>query len=295
MREIFFKLKWFEVYDLIEFVVDNVRLGGPPELQRKAVNEILEREASGYRFVAGSLAPISAEVELEAIDGAVAAADDQGLRAVSGHIRTAVAKLRERPDADYRNAIKEATSAVESAAKLVTGIERGGLKPALENLAQRTYIHEALRDSLVKLTGMQTTKTGSDTRPWRTVRCMHARASSIARLISARLMSCSRVSRCSPTRLFPVSPAMLSHMCPSKGSLRTPTPLAYLSPRSYCARAWPFLAARRYERTASVSSWRTPSPLAYNPGAMAGTVTEFDPKVWRSSGCTCSGIRPGGG
>lgn len=91
VKEIFFESKWFEVYDLIEFMVDNVPLGWPPKLLREAVNEILEREASGYRFVAGSLAPISSEVELEAIDGAVAAADDQGLSAVSGHIRTAVA------------------------------------------------------------------------------------------------------------------------------------------------------------------------------------------------------------
>ncbi len=160
VKEIFFKLEWFEVYDLIEFVVDNVPLGRPPEHSRQAVNEILECEASGYRFVAGSLAPISSEVELEAIDGAVDAADDQGLSAVSGHIRTAVAKLRERPNADYRNAIKEATSAVESAAKLVTGIERGGLKPALENLAQRAHLHEALRDGLVKLYGYASDEDG---------------------------------------------------------------------------------------------------------------------------------------
>ena len=108
VKEIFFESKWFEVFDLIEFVVGNVPVPGrSPEGLREAVNEILEREASGYRFIAERLAPISSEVELAAIDGAVAAADDQGLHVVSGHIRTAVAKLREPPDADYRNAIKE--------------------------------------------------------------------------------------------------------------------------------------------------------------------------------------------
>ena len=42
---------------------------------------------------------------------------------------------------------------MESAAKLVTGIEGGGLKRALTELAQRAYIHEALRDGLLKLYG----------------------------------------------------------------------------------------------------------------------------------------------
>ena len=39
---------------------------------------------------------------------------------------------------------------MESAAKLVTGIEGGGLKRALKELAQRAYLHEALRDGLGK-------------------------------------------------------------------------------------------------------------------------------------------------
>ncbi len=108
LKGFFSEFEWFEVFDLIEFVVGNVPVPGrSPEGLREAVNEILEREASGYRFIAERLAPISSEVELAAIDGAVAAADDQGLHVVSGHIRTLVAKLREPPDADYRNAIKE--------------------------------------------------------------------------------------------------------------------------------------------------------------------------------------------
>lgn len=49
---------------------------------------------------------------------------------------------------------------MESAAKLVTGIERGGLKPALEKLTQRAYLHEALRDGLVKLYGYASDEDG---------------------------------------------------------------------------------------------------------------------------------------
>ena len=42
---------------------------------------------------------------------------------------------------------------MESAAKLVTGIEGGGLKRPLKDLAQHVHIHEALRGGLLKLYG----------------------------------------------------------------------------------------------------------------------------------------------
>ena len=49
------------------------------------------------------------------------------------HVRAALACLAQRPDPDTRNAIKEAVSAVESAAKVVTGRD----KAVFSALAQR--------------------------------------------------------------------------------------------------------------------------------------------------------------
>ena len=50
-------------------------------------------------------------------------------------------------------------------------------------------------------------------------------------------MSSSIVSRHSLAISDPLAPAMLSHMCASVASLRTPLPMAYMSPRLYCASA----------------------------------------------------------
>ena len=49
---------------------------------------------------------------------------------------------------------------------------------------------------------------------------MHSRASSVARLISARVMSRSRLSRFSLATSSPFAPAMFNHMCASTESLR---------------------------------------------------------------------------
>ena len=58
------------------------------------------------------------------------------------------------------------------------------------------------------------------------------RASSVARAIWVAVMSSSIVSRHSLAISDPLAPAMLYHMCASVASLRTPLPLAYMTPRS---------------------------------------------------------------
>ena len=57
------------------------------------------------------------------------------------------------------------------------------------------------------------------------------RASSVARLISARVMSSSRLSRSFLAASFPFAPAMLYHMCASTESLRTPPPIGVPDPK----------------------------------------------------------------
>ena len=128
--------QWFEVYDLLDFLLRNPAEGSFLDQQGMVdeANAFLAREASGYRFVAGVLAPISSEAEVKGIADAVEIAEAKGLDAVAEHIRSALQKLREKPEPDYRNATKEAISAVESAAKLISGVHEGGLKDALDAL-----------------------------------------------------------------------------------------------------------------------------------------------------------------
>ena len=101
----------------------------------------------------------------------VAAADNQGMHAVSGHIRTAVAKLRERPDADYKNAMKEATLRGGVRSEVGHWNRRRGPEAPPQGLGSAcAHPRGASRWSPEAYTGMQATKAGCDTRPWKIAR-----------------------------------------------------------------------------------------------------------------------------
>lgn len=138
---------WYEVYDLIEFRAsfsDSV-------IDEDSVNKVLARDMSGYRLRAGRIIPITDDTELSAIDEALFAAND--FKGAREHIREALAKLGRRPHPDLRNAITEAISAVESAARIVTGQPKATLPDALKVLEKRRRVHTALKDAWLKLYG----------------------------------------------------------------------------------------------------------------------------------------------
>jgi hypothetical protein len=76
-----------------------------------------------------------------AIEELMAAADQVGLGGVRTHIQDALRCLGARPEPDYRNAVKEAISAVESAVRAITHEERGHVQKALKMLEQEVPIH----------------------------------------------------------------------------------------------------------------------------------------------------------
>lgn len=130
IRKLFFDSRWDEVYDLMEFIVelDTEEYGGISPFS-VSVNAVLEEELAAWRFIGLHLQRITDQGEIEAVsEGA-----NSPLVGVKMHVRTALACLAQRPDPDTRNAIKEAVSAVESAAKSVTGRD----KAVFTALAQR--------------------------------------------------------------------------------------------------------------------------------------------------------------
>lgn len=148
LRSQWFGSTWYDAYDFLEFSVKNGPSYVAPEL-RQFSNGILERENSAYRFVSDELVPITNEAEIEAIESA----SESGLSAVDTHIQNALALLADRKNPDYRNSIKESISAVESAAKLISGQSKAALKPALDALAALHPIHAALRKGFESLYG----------------------------------------------------------------------------------------------------------------------------------------------
>lgn len=165
VKDYFFDLRWDNAFNFLEFIVENhwnairdechTRHPITRDPLERMVNKILERERSGYRFVAGTLSPISNPIELEEIATAAS-----GLGGASEHIRTAVALFSQRPEADYRNAVKESISAVESVAKIIAKNNSAGLTPALRIVSDKTGMHAALTSAFEKLYGYTSDDSG---------------------------------------------------------------------------------------------------------------------------------------
>lgn len=166
LREIYFPLRWYEKYNLLEFVADNAHriphrfLKPTKESIQEWANQILEREMSGYRFIQGELVPISSQAEVEAIEQAVSKSVAVGLEGARIHLLSSLELLGRKPEPDFRNSIKEAISAVESAVKSITGEAGGGLNKALKELASRAPIHPALEQGFRKLYGYTSDEDG---------------------------------------------------------------------------------------------------------------------------------------
>jgi hypothetical protein len=148
IRDYFFKCEWFEVYDFLEFVVAHYDRSKPRLAQ--SLNQFLERELSGYRFVSGHLADITTNEELEMLESALA---DSRFAGVTAHLQRALELYANRENPDYRNSIKESISAVESMARIVADNVKATLSDALKAIEKRGSLHPALKDGFIKLYG----------------------------------------------------------------------------------------------------------------------------------------------
>ena len=149
LKALFFKGQWFEVYDVIEFIVMADPIAWRAEQFRYLVNSCLEGEMSAYRFVGEHVAPITDQLELGEIETALAGDS----RAVSSQLEQALQYLSDRQSPDYRNSIKESISAVESEVRSTLGKEKGTLGQLLPELQKGLSLHPALTEAFSKLYG----------------------------------------------------------------------------------------------------------------------------------------------
>jgi hypothetical protein len=147
LHEYFDESEWFEIYDLIEFcVAHNASL-----FNVDVLNDTLQRDMSGYRMRENIIVPITDDIELSALDEALAL--DDRFRGARQHLSESLAKLSARPTPDLRNSIKEAISSVESAARVVTGHHKATLGEALKVLEKSGHVHAALKEAWSKMYG----------------------------------------------------------------------------------------------------------------------------------------------
>ncbi|MFM0323715.1 AbiJ-NTD4 domain-containing protein [Caballeronia glebae] len=165
LREYYDSLAWHDVYNYIEFVVECIPrvVTEQSGVQRSLIasfNNVLQRECSGYRFIDGVLSPITSATELAAITAALESTSAAALRGANEHLRTAVVLLSKKPEADYRNATKEAISAIESVTKVLGNADAPGLAGALGGLSKKAPIHPALYKAFVSLYGYASNEGG---------------------------------------------------------------------------------------------------------------------------------------
>lgn len=148
LRTYFFKCRWYEVYDYIEFTLRYC----PDKFEdtlRYLLNEVLEQENAAYRITGETIVEITSPEELTEVDAA-RLAPVSGARA---HLASAVALLADRKKPDYRNSIKESISAVEAVCKAVTGNDKATMGDALKTLQSKVGLHAALKSAFSNLYG----------------------------------------------------------------------------------------------------------------------------------------------
>lgn len=154
IRKFFFNAEWFLVYDFIEFTCqfhsNDPRFSNLPD----GINQVLEREMAGYRLISGEIVDITDKQEIQMLEEALQE-NDQKFAGVVEHLQRGLELFADRKNPDYRNAIKESISAVESMMKVITGNPKASLEDGLNHLKKNGKLpaHQALHGGWTKLYG----------------------------------------------------------------------------------------------------------------------------------------------
>jgi hypothetical protein len=150
LKDWFYHAKWYEIYDLIEFIVEidkEILLGDISNFFNKA----LEKEVAAYRIVSYQVVQITSESEIEEIEKAINETDKW--KPVNDHLQTALNFLSNKKNPDFRNSIKESISSVESLCKIITKDKNTTLGKALIEIEKKFPIHGAMKNSFTALYG----------------------------------------------------------------------------------------------------------------------------------------------
>ena len=143
---------WFQKLDLVEYSIKYIHHQDCSTRTRvserfvKLLNFEFERLNFAYRIVNNEIVEITSEQEIKAIEKAIESSPQN----VKMHLNSALEKLAQRPNGDYRNSIKESISAVEAFCREKTG--ENTLGRALSSLERNNIvIHSQLKSAFEKL------------------------------------------------------------------------------------------------------------------------------------------------
>ena len=150
-EQIFFGLEWYEVYDMIEFIlsIDETIRG---EEFKSICNKILEIEMSAYRIVNNHVIKNIEDLEINSIENILKFDKYAGAKI---HISEALKLLSDKKNPDYRNCIKESISAVESICAIICNKDTATLGEALKIIGKNNQVelHPSLVEGYKKIYG----------------------------------------------------------------------------------------------------------------------------------------------
>ncbi|MCO8081596.1 AbiJ-NTD4 domain-containing protein [Acinetobacter lwoffii] len=154
-QHFFNQLKWYEIYDLIEFTIDHLpsdwKKTRYQETLIKLINAVLERENSAYRIIENKIILITSEQEIQSIEEALESTNPYS--GVQQHLNQALKLMSDRQNPDYRNSIKESVSALEGMCQKILKKDKVTLGDAIGQIEKQYPIHPALKASIKSLYG----------------------------------------------------------------------------------------------------------------------------------------------
>ncbi|EMY60287.1 AbiJ-NTD4 domain-containing protein [Leptospira terpstrae] len=149
IRDYFYSCKWYELYDILEFTIQNYSNANLVEKFKIEVNKLFEREMVSYRIIENTFLGITSDTEITEIEQALSAKNTS----VQEHLNRSLELLSDRENPDYRNSIKESISAVEAIAKKISNNDKATLGDAIKNIEKQIGLHGAFKEALLKLYG----------------------------------------------------------------------------------------------------------------------------------------------
>ncbi len=141
----FFQCEWYEIYDFIEIIYENIDNNIERDTFNNECNEILRKENSAYRLVKGIVTQVTCSEEISAIEDAIQKSDNE----VSTHLQKSLKLLSNKTEPDYENSIKESISAVESLVRILLNKPGKTLSDLLKNYTMK--IHPSFQAGLEKI------------------------------------------------------------------------------------------------------------------------------------------------
>lgn len=152
-------IRWFDVYDLLEFFYNTYTGDEKSEEFKQRCNTLLEEEKSAYRLVDNKIIEITSEEEISEIEEAIE--ESKEYPNVETHLETALELLSDKEEPDYRNSIKESISAVEAMCQNITGEENTSLGQAIKSLEEKGIcIPGSLKEAFSSLYGYSSAEDG---------------------------------------------------------------------------------------------------------------------------------------